>query len=175
MQAALTGGDWGLTRRTDGAVTKTISAKVLWDKMAEASWAVADPGLQFDDTINFWHTCPESGKINRSNPCSEFMSIDDSTCNLGSLNLVRFLDENSAFDFDRFFHACELMTIALDITVSMSQDPSKAMAENSHLLRNLGGGYANLGGLLPRGKANWVHRVLRISITQNLKGLVYLH
>ena len=176
MEAMGNDGPWNLTQRTDGKVVKTVQAEVLWSQVAEAAWSVADPGLQFDDTINFWHTCPESGRINASNPCSEFMFLDDTTCNLGSVNLVRFLGADSTIDVDKFTHACELMTIALDITVSISQYPSKAMAENSACYRTLGGGYANLGGLLMRtGRAYDSEDGISMAaeITSHMTGVAY--
>lgn len=150
MGALLSGSSWNLTRRVDGRPAAFAEAAYLWRKVAEAAWACADPGVQFDTTFNFWHTCPEDGRINATNPCSEYAFLDDTACNLGSLNLVKFLNLDGVFDTEAYIHACELMTIALDITVSMSQYPSKVLAENSYRYRTLGGGYANLGGLLMR-------------------------
>ncbi len=147
-----TGADWQLTRRTDGAVTKTMPARALWDKIAHAAWASADPGLQFDTTINDWHTCPASGRINASNPCSEYMFLDDTACNLASLNLLAFLNEDgpegSSFAVEDFRHAVRLWTIVLEISVMMAQFPSREIARLSYAYRTLGLGYANLGGLL---------------------------
>ncbi|TAM65346.1 MAG: adenosylcobalamin-dependent ribonucleoside-diphosphate reductase [Microbacteriaceae bacterium] len=144
------GADWHLTARTDGATLKTMPAQELWDAIGLAAWQCADPGLQFDDTINEWHTTPAEGRINASNPCSEFLQIDDSACNLASLNLASFLADDGSFDIERFTHTARLWTIALDISVTMSQMPSAKIAWNNHLLRNIGLGYAGLGTLLMR-------------------------
>lgn len=144
-------GEWKLTRRIDGEPFKTLKAKELWEKVGYAAWACADPGIQFDTTINEWHTCPESGRINASNPCSEYMFLDDTACNLASLNLAAFYDferENPTFDLQGYEHAVRLWTVALEISVLMAQFPSKAIAERSYIFRTLGLGYANLGGLL---------------------------
>src|SRR5262249_10615290 len=115
---------------------------------AHAAWASADPGVQFDTTINEWHTCPASGRINASNPCSEYMFLDDTACNLASINLLAFLGEDGKFDIQRFEHACRLWTITLEISVLMAQFPSKRIAELSYEFRTLGLGFANVGGLL---------------------------
>ncbi|HXV24823.1 MAG TPA: vitamin B12-dependent ribonucleotide reductase, partial [Alphaproteobacteria bacterium] len=140
--------DWKLIRRTDGKLHKTVKARALWDKIAYAAWACADPGVQFDTTINEWHTCPISGRINASNPCSEYMFLDDTACNLASLNLLTFRSEGGGFDIGCFEHAVRLWTIVLEISVLMAQFPSKEIALLSHEFRTLGLGYANLGGLL---------------------------
>ncbi|MEM6491405.1 MAG: vitamin B12-dependent ribonucleotide reductase, partial [Pseudomonadota bacterium] len=140
--------DWDLIRRTDGAVAKTVKARDLWDKICEAAWQSADPGLQFDDTINAWHTCPQSGRINASNPCSEYMFLDDTACNLASLNLMRFRDDDGEFDVAAYEHAVRIWTIVLEISVLMAQFPSREIADRSYRFRTLGLGYANLGGLL---------------------------
>ena len=142
------GGAWELFRRTDGKVAKTIDARALWDQIAEAAWASADPGIQFDSTINAWHTCPEGGRINASNPCSEYMFLDDTACNLASLNLITFRRQDGSFDTESFEHAVRLWTIVLEIAVVMAQFPSREIAERSHRYRTLGLGFANLGGLL---------------------------
>ena len=145
------GDTWDLIRRTDGKVYETVKARDLWDKIGEAAWASADPGLQFDTTINEWHTCPESGRINASNPCSEYMFLDDTACNLASLNLTAFYDMQAptpTFDLEGYRHACRLWTIVLEISVLMAQYPSKEIAQLSYEFRTLGLGYANLGGLL---------------------------
>ena len=139
--------DWELKRRTDGKVAKTVPARALWDRIAYAAWASADPGVQFDTTINDWHTCPESGRINASNPCSEYMFLDDTACNLASLNLMTFRGED-AFKVADFRHASRLWTIVLEISVMMAQFPSREIARLSYAYRTLGLGYANLGGLL---------------------------
>ena len=141
-------GDWKLTRRTDGKVCKTIPAKDLWDRIAWAAWTCADPGVQYDTTINEWHTCPEDGMINASNPCSEYMFLDDTACNLASLNLGRFLSNDGTFDIDGFRHGVRLWTIVLEISVLMAGFPSKSIAEKSFSFRTLGLGYANLGSIL---------------------------
>src|ERR1700693_4593699 len=142
------GADWQLIRRTDGKVSKTLPAAELWDKIAHAAWASADPGLQFDTTINDWHTCSESGRINASNPCSEYMFLDDTACNLASLNLLTFRNDDGSFAVAGFQHAVRLWTLVLEISVMMAQFPSKEIARLSYAYRTLGLGYANLGGLL---------------------------
>ncbi len=141
-------GDWNLMRRTDGKVAKTVKARELWERIGHAAWACADPGIQFDTTVNEWHTCPESGRINASNPCSEYMFLDDTACNLASLNLMTFRRENGSFDVEAFEHAVRLWTVALEISVLMAQFPSREIAQLSHEYRTLGLGYANIGGLL---------------------------
>jgi ribonucleoside-diphosphate reductase alpha chain len=148
FEALQTGREWKLTRRTDGSVCKTIPAKDLWDRIAWAAWICADPGVQFDTTINEWHTCPQDGRINASNPCSEYMFLDDTACNLASLNLGRFLTSEGQFDIDGFRHAVRLWTIVLEISVLMAGFPSRAIAEKSFSFRTLGLGYANLGSIL---------------------------
>ena len=142
------GGEWELVRRTDGKVEKTIGARALWDQIAEAAWASADPGIQFDSTINAWHTCPAGGRINASNPCSEYMFLDDTACNLASLNLITFRRQDGSFDTERFEHAVRLWTVVLEIAVVMAQFPSREIALRSYQYRTLGLGFANLGGLL---------------------------
>jgi len=148
LNRVLQDGDWELIRRTDGEVAKRIKAKDLWAQIAEAAWASADPGLQFDTTINDWHTCPQSGRINASNPCSEYMFLDDTACNLASLNLIRFLLEDGRFDTQGFEHAVRLWTVTLEISVLMAQFPSPRIAQRSYDFRTLGLGYANIGGYL---------------------------
>ncbi len=148
LQAVADDGDWNLIRRTDGGIAKTVKARDLWDQIGYAAWACADPGLQFDGTINAWHTCPQSGRINASNPCSEYMFLDDTACNLASLNLMTFRQEDGSFDVAGFVHASRLWTITLEISVLMAQFPSKEIAQRSFDFRTLGLGYANLGGLL---------------------------
>ena len=137
-----------MTRRTDGKIAKTLPARALWDRIADAAWASADPGLQFDTTINEWHTCPESGRINASNPCSEYNFLDDTACNLASLNLMAFRRADGGFDAEGFAHAVRLWTVVLEISVMMAQFPSAEIARRSYAFRTLGLGYANLGGLL---------------------------
>ncbi|MEJ8755621.1 vitamin B12-dependent ribonucleotide reductase [Pontibacter sp. H259] len=142
-------GDWHLTARTDGRILKSIPARNLWQQVADAAWACADPGVQFDTTINEWHTSPAEGRINASNPCSEYMFLDDTACNLASLNLLRFFDEEKQqFDVAAFEHACRLWTVVLEISVLMAQFPSEAVAQRSFDYRTIGLGYANLGALL---------------------------
>jgi len=148
MRSAVDGGDWDLVRRTDGKRHKTVSARALWQQIASAAWSSADPGLQYDTTINDWHTCPESGRINASNPCSEYMFLDDTACNLASINLQSFQAKGEPFDRDAFSHAVRLWTMALEISVVMAQFPSVAIARRSYDFRTLGLGYANIGGLL---------------------------
>lgn len=143
------GGDWELKARTDGSVMKKVPAQELWDKIAFAAWACADPGVQFDDAINDWHTCPNGGRIRASNPCSEYMFLDNTACNLASVNLRKFYDEKArSFDVEGFEYTCRLWTIVLEISVLMAQFPSKEVARLSHDYRTLGLGFANLGSLL---------------------------
>ena len=150
FQALRENGEWHLTRRTDGAVAKTLKAKDLWDRICWAAWMCADPGMQYDTTINEWHTCPDDGRINASNPCSEYMFLDDTACNLASLNLGAFLTPEGEFDVPAYRHAIRLWTIVLEISVLMAGFPSKPIAEKSFRFRTLGLGYANLGSLLMR-------------------------
>ena len=139
--------DWALIRRTDGKPAKTLKARDLWDQVGHAAWACADPGIQFHDTVNAWHTCPEDGAIRGSNPCSEYMFLDDTACNLASMNLLTFY-KASKFDAEGYMHATRLWTVTLEISVMMAQFPSPAIAQNSFDFRTLGLGYANIGGLL---------------------------
>src|SRR5437870_5424461 len=159
MEAVDRDGPWHLTWRTEREKAKregrqpkpckTLRARELWDQIANAAWSCADPGLQFDTTINEWHTCPADGRINASNPCSEYMFLDDTACNLASLNLLKFYDTGSgSFDVDSFRHACRLWTLILEISVYMAQFPSVTVAQKSYDYRTLGLGYANLGSLL---------------------------
>ncbi|MDW8225955.1 MAG: vitamin B12-dependent ribonucleotide reductase, partial [Bacteroidota bacterium] len=149
MHAVLQDGTWDLRWRTDGRVYRTVRARDLWNKIALAAWKCADPGLQFDTTINEWHTCPNSGRINASNPCSEYLFLDDTACNLASLNLLKFYDEaTGTFRVEDFRHAVRLWTIVLELSVLMAQFPSREIARKSYEFRTLGLGYANLGTLL---------------------------
>ena len=149
LHAVETDGDWDLIRRVDGKLHETVKARKLWEMIGEAAWQSADPGLQYDTTINEWHTGPESGRINASNPCSEYMFLDDTACNLASINLLALRDAATAkFDIKGFEHACRLWTVTLEISVLMAQFPSKRIAELSYEFRTLGLGYANIGGLL---------------------------
>ncbi|WP_040489421.1 vitamin B12-dependent ribonucleotide reductase [Fulvimarina pelagi] len=146
--------EWKLIRRTDGKVHKTVKARELWDQIGYAAWASADPGLHFNTTMNDWHTCPAAGKIRASNPCSEYMFLDDTACNLASLNLLQFVDATSEakrFDTASFEHATRLWTIVLEISVLMAQFPSREIARLSYDYRTLGLGFANIGGLLMSG------------------------
>ncbi len=140
--------DWELTARTTGATTKTVNARDLWDQIGYAAWASADPGIQFHTTINDWHTCPASGPIRASNPCSEYMFLDDTACNLASINLMQFKNDDGSFKVEDFEHACRMWTVVLEISVLMAQFPSKEIAELSYRYRTLGLGFANIGGLL---------------------------
>jgi adenosylcobalamin-dependent ribonucleoside-diphosphate reductase len=143
-------GDWELTSRTTGDVVKRLKARDLWEQIGLAAWQCADPGLQFDDTIQEWHTCSNDERINATNPCSEFVWVDDSACNLSSLNLVKFLNDDGNFDAKRFAEASRIWTTTLEISVAMGQMPSRRIAEKNHGYRTLGLGYANLGTLLMR-------------------------
>ncbi|CAA7617876.1 Vitamin B12-dependent ribonucleotide reductase [Magnetospirillum sp. LM-5] len=148
LNAVIEDADWVLKHRTSGKVKKVLKARDLWETIGEAAWACADPGIQFDTTINDWHTCPESGRINASNPCSEYMFLDDTACNLASLNLMCFRRTDGTFDIEGFRHACRLWTMVLEISVLMAQFPSEKIAQLSYEFRTLGLGYANVGGLL---------------------------
>ncbi|HET9493826.1 MAG TPA: adenosylcobalamin-dependent ribonucleoside-diphosphate reductase, partial [Chloroflexia bacterium] len=143
---------WDLIGRVDRKPSKTLKARELWSRIGRAAWASADPGVQFDSTINEWHTCPTDGRINGSNPCSEYMFLDDTACNLASLNLMHYLSDNpdTVIDVAAYRHASRLWTLALEISVAMAQYPSEEIAERSYLYRTLGLGYANLGAMLMR-------------------------
>src|SRR5256712_5327267 len=148
MEAATEGREWNLTARTDGSVVETVDARSLLRDIADAAWRCADPGVQYDTTINQWHTCPNSGRINASNPCSEYMSIDDSACNLASLNLMRFRREDGELDVEAFEHAVDTVFLAQEIVVGYSSYPTPEIERNAKAYRELGLGYANLGALL---------------------------
>src|SRR5476651_576205 len=149
LRAVETDGDWNLIGRTNKKVTKTLKARDLWEKIGHAAWASADPGLHFNTTMNDWHTCKASGDIRASNPCSEYMFLDDTACNLASANLITFYDTRTKrFDVDSYEHLCRLWTVVLEISVMMAQFPSRAIAELSYEFRTLGLGFANIGGLL---------------------------
>jgi ribonucleoside-diphosphate reductase alpha chain len=149
LRAVEADGDWTLTRRIDGKVHKVLKARDLWEKIGYAAWASADPGLQYHTTINDWHTCPKAGPIVASNPCSEYMFLDDTACNLASLNLLQFRDaQTKQFDVGAYEHAVRLWTVVLEISVLMAQFPSQEIAKLSYEYRTLGLGYANIGGLL---------------------------
>jgi len=147
LRAVREDADWELIRRTDGRIARVVKARKLWDDVGRAAWACADPGVQFHDTINAWHTCPADGPIRASNPCSEYMFLDDTACNLASLNLLAFLD-HGRFDANAYVHATRLWTVTLEISVLMAQFPSAEIARLSYEFRTLGLGYANIGGLL---------------------------
>ncbi|MFM8746561.1 MAG: vitamin B12-dependent ribonucleotide reductase [Aestuariivirga sp.] len=152
LQAVERDADWQLSSRLSGKVTKTLKASALWDRIAHAAWASADPGIQYHTTINDWHTCPASGPIRASNPCSEYMFLDDTACNLASLNLLQFRDAATGrFDIASFEHAVRLWTVVLEVSVMMAQFPSKEIARLSYEFRTLGLGFANIGGLLMTG------------------------
>jgi len=181
INAVLENGDWNLISRVNGKVTKTLKARDLWDKIGLAAWASADPGVQFDTTINEWHTCPESGRINASNPCSEYMFLDDTACNLASLNLMTFqYPEGHAkagqIDIAAYEHAVRLWTVVLEISVLMAQFPSKEIAQLSYEYRTLGLGYANIGGLLMAmglGYDSDEGRALTAALTAVMTGVSY--
>jgi ribonucleoside-diphosphate reductase alpha chain len=148
MEAVEAGEDWDLTARTTGEATKTLPARELMNQIADAAWRCADPGVQYDTIINRWHTSPESGRINASNPCSEYMHVDDSACNLASLNLMKFRREDGSFDVEDFEHAVDVVFLAQEIVVGFSSYPTEQIGENANAFRQLGLGYANLGALL---------------------------
>ena len=148
FQAVQQDREWPLTARRTGDVSSTVRARALWDKLCFAAWASADPGVQYDTTINDWHTCPADGRINASNPCSEYMFLDDTACNLASLNLMQFRNQDGSFKVADFEHGVRLWTLVLEISVMMAQFPAARIAELSYKFRTLGLGYANIGGLL---------------------------
>ncbi|HEY5815907.1 MAG TPA: vitamin B12-dependent ribonucleotide reductase [Solirubrobacterales bacterium] len=148
MEAVEADEDWDLTARTTGEATRTLPARDLMNQIADAAWRCADPGVQYDTIINRWHTSPESGRINASNPCSEYMHVDDSACNLASLNLMRFRREDGSFDVEDFEHAVDVVFLAQEIVVGFSSYPTEQIGENANAFRQLGLGYANLGALL---------------------------
>jgi ribonucleoside-diphosphate reductase alpha chain len=148
MNAVEGGGKFGLRARTNGEVIEEVDARELFNKISKAAWACADPGIQYDDIINDWHTTPESGRITASNPCSEYMHLDNSSCNLASLNLLKFLNPDGSFDSATFTKASELIITAMDISISFADFPTEAIGETTRAYRQLGIGYANLGALL---------------------------
>jgi ribonucleoside-diphosphate reductase alpha chain len=148
MQAVIDDRDWDLRSVTDGSVIETLEARELFREIAQAAWECADPGMQYDTTANDWHTCPNTDRINASNPCSEYMHVDNSSCNLASLNLMKFVDESDRFDVDAFKHAVEIMYLAQEISVGFASYPTERIAQNSHDMRQLGQGIANIGALL---------------------------
>jgi ribonucleoside-diphosphate reductase alpha chain len=148
MERAQRGEEWELTARVDGSVADRVNARELLNQIADAAWRCADPGVQYDTTINEWHTCPNSGRINASNPCAEYMHVDDSACNLASLNLMKFRRPDGTFDVESFEHTVDVMILAQEIIVSPSSYPTEEIARNARAFRQLGLGYANLGALL---------------------------
>ncbi|GGB94721.1 vitamin B12-dependent ribonucleotide reductase [Cellulomonas carbonis] len=176
MRAVESGGSFGLRARSDGSVIEQVDAKGLFRKIAQAAWECADPGLQYDSTINDWHTSPESGRINASNPCSEYMHLDNSSCNLASLNLLKFLREDDTFDVERFEKAVELVITAMDISICFADFPTEAIGETTRAFRQLGIGYANLGALLMatgHGYDSEGGRSLAAAITSLMTGTAY--
>ncbi len=170
-------GDWELVERTTGKVRKTIKARDLWRRIADAAWSCADPGVQFDTIINEWHTSPAGGRIRATNPCAEYVFLDDTACNLASINLVKFLDEETGVvDVDAYRHAIRLWTIVLEISVTMAHFPSEEIAWGSYWYRTLGLGYANLGSLLMRSGIPYdseAGRAIAGALTAILTGVAY--
>jgi ribonucleoside-diphosphate reductase alpha chain len=148
MRAVIDDAPWDLTARTDGSVVKTLPARELMHQIAEAAWKCADPGMHYDTTMNDWHTCPNTGRINASNPCSEYVHVDNSACNLASLNLMKFRDAQGEFDVERFERAVDIVFMAQEILVGNSSYPTEEITKNAKAMRQLGLGYANLGALL---------------------------
>ena len=176
MRAVQSGTEFGLRARMTNEVIDTVDAKSLFRSMAEAAWECADPGLQYDDTINDWHTSPESGRITASNPCSEYLHLDNSSCNLASLNLMKFLDDDNTFRVDDFVRSVELVITAMDISICFADFPTEAIGDTTRAFRQLGIGYANLGALLmATGRAydSEGGRALAASITSLMTGTAY--
>lgn len=176
MRAYENGTEFGLTARSTGEVIDTVDARELFRKMAEAAWACADPGIQYDDTINDWHTNPETGRINASNPCSEYMSLDNSSCNLASLNLMKFLKSDGSFDAKTFSRAAEMIITAMDISICFADFPTEAIGVTTRAYRQLGIGYANLGALLMASGLPYDSdggRALAGAITSLMSGITY--
>ena len=176
MQAVSDGTAFALRARADGSVVETVDAKGLFRKIATAAWECADPGIQYDGTINDWHTSPEAGRINASNPCSEYMHLDNSSCNLASLNLMSFLREDDTFDVERFEKAVELVITAMDISICFADFPTEAIGVTTRAYRQLGIGYANLGALLMatgHGYDSAGGRALAAAITSLMTGTAY--
>ncbi|NND22414.1 MAG: vitamin B12-dependent ribonucleotide reductase, partial [Silicimonas sp.] len=175
LKAVESDADWELIRRTDGKVAKSVKARDLWEQIGHAAWACADPGIQYHDTVNAWHTCPEDGPIRGSNPCSEYMFLDDTACNLASMNLLTF-QKDGEFQADDYIHATRLWTLTLEISVMMAQFPSKEIAQLSYNFRTLGLGYANIGGLLMNmglGYDSDEGRALAGALTAIMTGVAY--
>ena len=176
MTAVEAGTEFGLRSRMDGEVIETVDARSLFDKMAKAAWECADPGIQYDDTINAWHTNPETGRITASNPCSEYMSLDNSSCNLASLNLLKFLRDDDTFDVAKFVKAVELVITAMDISICFADFPTESIGQTTRDYRQLGIGYANLGALLMavgRGYDSAGGRALAAAITSLMTATSY--
>ncbi len=176
MKAVEDGTDFGLRARMTGEVIERVDARHLFNKMAKAAWECADPGIQYDDTINAWHTNPETGRITASNPCSEYMSLDNSSCNLASLNLLKFLNADDTFDVEKFVKASELIITAMDISITFADFPTEAITKTTKDYRQLGIGYANLGALLMamgRGYDSEGGRTLAAAITSVMTGTSY--
>src|SRR5437868_2532762 len=176
MEAVETDADWNLVARTDGTVVETVEARKLLRQIAEAAWKCADPGVQYDTTINNWHTLPNTGRINASNPCSEYMSIDDSACNLASLNLMKFRREDGELDVEAFEHAVDTVFLAQEIADGYSSYPTPEIEKNAKAYRQLGLGYANLGAvLMARGLAydSEEGRAYAAAITSLMTGRAY--
>jgi ribonucleoside-diphosphate reductase alpha chain len=176
MRAVEKGDSFGLTARSTGEVIEQVDARTLFTKMAQAAWACADPGIQYDDTINDWHTNPETGRINASNPCSEYMSLDNSSCNLASLNLMKFLKADGSFDAKTFGKACELIITSMDISICFADFPTEAIGDTTKAYRQLGIGYANLGALLMASGLAYDSeggRALAGAITSLMTGITY--
>lgn len=176
MRAYESGTEFGLTARSTGEVIDTVDARDLFRKMAEAAWACADPGIQYDDTINDWHTNPETGRINASNPCSEYMSLDNSSCNLASLNLMKFLKSDGSFDAKTFARSAEMIITAMDISICFADFPTEAIGVTTRAYRQLGIGYANLGALLMASGLPYDSdggRALAGAITSLMSGITY--
>jgi len=176
MRAVENGERFGLRGRTTGEVIETVDAKELFAKMATAAWECADPGIQYDDTINDWHTTPESGRITASNPCSEYMHLDNSSCNLASLNLMKFLSDDGGFDAELFVRSVQLVITAMDISICFADFPTEAIGDTTRRFRQLGIGYANLGALLMASGLGYDSdggRALAASITSLMTGTAY--
>ncbi|MDQ1732742.1 MAG: ribonucleoside-diphosphate reductase alpha chain [Pseudonocardiales bacterium] len=176
MRAVEEGSSFGLRARSTGEIIETVEAKELFGKIAKAAWECADPGIQYDDTINDWHTNPESGRITASNPCSEYMSLDNTSCNLASLNLMKFLKEDNTFDSEKFVRSVELIITAMDISICFADFPTEAIGVNTRDYRQLGIGYANLGALLMatgRGYDSEGGRTLAAAITSLMTATAY--
>ena len=176
MRAVEKGEQFGLTARSTGEVIETVDARELFTKMSQAAWACADPGIQYDDTINDWHTNPETGRINASNPCSEYMSLDNSSCNLASINLMKFLKSDGSFDAKTFGKAAELIITSMDISICFADFPTEAVGDTTKAYRQLGIGYANLGALLMASGLAYDSeggRALAGAITSLMTGITY--